>query len=186
MIKKPSRSLARKKRHYRMRRYLSGSPQKLRLTVFKSNKYIYAQLIDDTKGHTHVSASSLEAALVKDNSLKSKSNAEAAKAAGEYDTKLVVEKALVGFSELNCAVFGRGKALIASGVEQPVGWKEFLSFDDKYMDPAVKSDKGTRVKSPAQIDDALKAKVKDTAKQAFGSIGASGVARVDFLMDGDN
>ena len=110
---------------------------------------------------------------------------EAAKAAAAYDSKLVVEKALVDFIELNCAVLGRENDLITSGVEQPVGWKEFLTFEDKYMDPAYKSDKGTRVKSPAQIDDELKAKVKNVAKQAFESIGASGVARIDFLMDGD-
>lgn len=110
---------------------------------------------------------------------------EAARVASVYDRKLVIEKALVNFTELNCAVLGRGTDLIASGVEQPVGWKEFLTFEDKYMDPAVKSDKGVRIKPPAQIADTLKNKVKKLAKKAFESIGASGVARIDFLMDGD-
>jgi len=79
MINKPSRAEARKKRHYRLRRYLSGTAQRPRLTVFKSNKYIYAQLIDDVAGHTLASASSLDASL----GLKSKSNLEAAAAVGK-------------------------------------------------------------------------------------------------------
>ena len=113
MIKKPSRSLARKKRHYRMRRYLSGNPQKLRLTVFKSNKYIYAQLIDDTKGHTFVSASSLEAALVKGNKLKSTSNIEAAKAVGTEIAKRAINKGIetIVFDRSGYVYHGKIKAL---------------------------------------------------------------------------
>jgi large subunit ribosomal protein L18 len=79
MINKPSRADARRKRHYRLRRYLSGTAARPRLTVFKSNKYIYAQLIDDVAGHTLASASSLDASL----GLKSKSNLEAAAAVGK-------------------------------------------------------------------------------------------------------
>jgi len=79
MINKPSRADARRKRHYRLRRYLSGTAQRPRLTVFKSNKYIYAQLIDDVAGHTLASASSLDASL----GLTSKSNLEAATAVGK-------------------------------------------------------------------------------------------------------
>ena len=113
MIKKPSRSLARRKRHYRMRRYLSGNPQKLRLTVFKSNKYIYAQLIDDTKGHTHVSASSIEPALVKENSLKSTSNIDAAKAVGTALAKRAIEKGFdtIVFDRSGYIYHGKIKAL---------------------------------------------------------------------------
>ena len=113
MIKKPSRSLARKKRHYRMRRYLSGNPQKLRLTVFKSNKYIYAQLIDDAKGHTHVSASSLEQALIKDNGLKSSSNIEAARTVGAAIAKRALEKGIdtIVFDRSGYVYHGKIKAL---------------------------------------------------------------------------
>jgi len=82
MINKPSRNVARKKRHYKMRRYLSGTAVRPRLTVFKSNKYIYAQLIDDVAGRTLASASTMDATLVKDNELKSTSNIDAAKIVG--------------------------------------------------------------------------------------------------------
>ena len=82
MINKPSRAKARQKRHYKMRRYLSGTAARPRLTVFKSNKYIYAQLIDDVAGCTLASASSVDATLVKAGSLKSTSGIDAAKAVG--------------------------------------------------------------------------------------------------------
>jgi len=87
MINKPSRKVARQKRHYKMRRYLSGTAVRPRLTVFKSNKYIYAQLIDDVAGRTLASASTMDATLVKDNGLKSTSNVDAAKVVGEQVAK---------------------------------------------------------------------------------------------------
>jgi len=94
MIKKPSRALARKKRHYKMRRNLSGTAARPRLTVFKSNKYIYAQLIDDVAGHTLASASSLDAAFVKANNLESTSNLDAAKAVGTAVAKKALDKGI--------------------------------------------------------------------------------------------
>ena len=113
MIKKTSRSLLRKKRHYKMRKNLSGTSQKLRLTVFKSNKYIYAQLIDDTKGHTHVSASSLDSSLIKENNLKSTSNMEAAKAVGAVLAKKALEKGIetIVFDRSGYMYHGKIKAL---------------------------------------------------------------------------
>jgi len=94
MINKPSRAVARKKRHYKMRRNLSGTAVRPRLTVFKSNKYIYAQLIDDVAGHTLASASTLDVAFVKANNLESKSNLEAAKAIGTHVAKKALEKGI--------------------------------------------------------------------------------------------
>lgn len=82
MINKPCRADARKKRHYRLRRYLSGTAVRPRLTVFKSNKYIYAQLIDDVKGHTLVSASTVDTNFVSAEKLKNTSNMDAAKSVG--------------------------------------------------------------------------------------------------------
>ena len=113
MIKKPSRNLARRKRHYKMRKNLSGTPDKLRLTVFKSNKYIYAQLIDDTKGHTLVSASTMEAALVKDNGLESTSNMDAAKTVGTVLAKRALEKGIetIVFDRSGYIYHGKVKAL---------------------------------------------------------------------------
>jgi large subunit ribosomal protein L18 len=60
MIKKQSRDALRRKRHERMRLRLSGSAERPRLSVFRSAKYIYAQVIDDTSGRTLAAASSRE------------------------------------------------------------------------------------------------------------------------------
>ena len=99
MIKKISSKEARDKRHYRLRNTLSGTNEKPRLAVFRSNNHIYAQIIDDTKGHTLVSSSTMEAFFSK---LENKSNIDAAKAVG----KRVAEKALE--SGITTVVFDRG------------------------------------------------------------------------------
>ncbi|MFN2131252.1 MAG: 50S ribosomal protein L18 [Anaerolineae bacterium] len=58
---KETRSAARKRRHQRVRRQISGTSRIPRLSVFRSLKHIYAQIIDDTVGQTLVSASTLDA-----------------------------------------------------------------------------------------------------------------------------
>ena len=63
MFKKRDRNEVRVIRHARVRKKISGTPEMPRLCVYRSNKYIYAQVIDDTKGITLVQASSLEPAL---------------------------------------------------------------------------------------------------------------------------
>jgi len=60
MIKKVDSKKARAKRHARIRSKISGTPQRPRLSVFRSAKHIYAQLIDDVNGVTLASASSLD------------------------------------------------------------------------------------------------------------------------------
>jgi large subunit ribosomal protein L18 len=63
MTQVASRGAARHKRHERIRLHLSGSPERPRLTVFRSLNHIYAQVIDDASGKTLASASSLEKEL---------------------------------------------------------------------------------------------------------------------------
>src|SRR5690625_4653101 len=79
MITKPTRNSRRKKRHGRVRNKLFGTQERPRLNVFRSNKNIYVQLIDDVNGTTVASASSTD----KDIGLGSTSNIEAAKQVGE-------------------------------------------------------------------------------------------------------
>lgn len=54
-------TIARKRRHFRVRKRVVGTAERPRLAVFRSSKHIVAQVIDDTKGHTLVAASSVEA-----------------------------------------------------------------------------------------------------------------------------
>jgi large subunit ribosomal protein L18 len=60
MIRNESRTERRKRRHYRIRKKIFGTPERPRLCVYKSLKHLYAQIIDDTVGHTLVAASTLE------------------------------------------------------------------------------------------------------------------------------
>ncbi len=77
MIKRPDTNAQRLKRHKRVRGKIAGTPERPRLNVFRSETNIYAQLIDDVKGVTLVSASSLEKGFE-----GSGSNCEAAKKVG--------------------------------------------------------------------------------------------------------
>jgi len=63
MIKKISRNALRYKRHRRLRKRIKGTPTRPRLSVFRSIKHIYAQVVNDEEGHTLVSASTLDKEL---------------------------------------------------------------------------------------------------------------------------
>ncbi len=63
MIKQHNARALRLKRKRRIRGRISGTPARQRLSVFRSGKHIYAQVIDDTRGHTVVAASSLDAGV---------------------------------------------------------------------------------------------------------------------------
>ncbi len=100
MIKKPSRKVLREKRHWRMRNKLSGTASCPRLAVFRSNKHIYAQVIDDVQGVTIAAASTMEKEI--SNELKTTSDINAATAVGTA----VAERAKAkGIEEI---VFDRG------------------------------------------------------------------------------
>ena len=109
MIKKVSRIENRLKRHLRIRQTVSGTPEKPRLNVFRSNKQIYAQVIDDTTGRTLCSASSKDKEL----SLTNGSNIEAAAKVGtlvaQRAIQLKIEK--VVFDRGGYLYHGRVKAL---------------------------------------------------------------------------
>ncbi|MBC5624488.1 50S ribosomal protein L18 [Clostridium sp. NSJ-49] len=98
MFKKVDKNSSRVKRHLRVRKKVSGTPERPRLSVYRSEKNIYAQIIDDVNAVTLVSASTLD----KDLNLKVGGNKEAAKLVGELIAKRAVDK---GITEV---VFDRG------------------------------------------------------------------------------
>ena len=106
----------------------------------------------------------------------------ALRVAFEWDDTVIVEKALEDFTEVNCAVLGDGGEITVSDTEQPVGWKNFLTFADKYSGDV----KATRHKIPAEVGDEINGRVSELAVRAVDAVGASGVARIDFLVKGDD
>ena len=100
MIKKQSRSEVRAKKHMKVRKRLSGTAERPRLAVFRSNSHMYAQVIDDTAGNTLVSASTLQKE-VKDG-LEKTNNIEAAAKLGGVIAKRALDKGIT------TVVFDRG------------------------------------------------------------------------------
>ncbi|MCT4597404.1 MAG: 50S ribosomal protein L18 [Vallitalea sp.] len=100
MIKKPSRSKIRVKKHKKIRNKIQGTSERPRLAVFRSDKHMYAQVIDDLTGHTLVAASTIEKAIGE--GLDKTNNVAAAALVGETIGKRAVEK---GITEV---IFDRG------------------------------------------------------------------------------
>ncbi len=108
MIKKPGNNKLRKKRHGRIRNKVFGTEQRPRLNVYKSLTNIYVQIINDEKGHTLVSASTLEGDF-KD---KGTGNKEAAREVGKLIAKKAVE---TGIKQV---VFDRGGYLFHGRIKE--------------------------------------------------------------------
>ena len=107
MINKVSKNASREKRHLRIRQTLKGTAEKPRLSVFRSNSQIYAQIIDDVTGKTLCSASSLDKEL----KLAHGSNVAAATEVGT----LVAKRALA--LKIETVVFDRGGYLFHGRVK---------------------------------------------------------------------
>lgn len=97
MVKKTDRKMERTRRHIRVRRKISGTAERPRLCVYRSNTNLYAQIIDDVAGNTIVQVSTL------DKEIKTKySNKAAAKEVGALIAKKALEK------DIKTVVFDRG------------------------------------------------------------------------------
>ena len=100
MVKRADKNRQRLKRHLRVRGKISGTPERPRLSVFRSNNHMYAQIIDDTVGNTLVAASTLEKDVKAE--LKKTNDVEAAAYLGTVIAKKALDK---GIKEV---VFDRG------------------------------------------------------------------------------
>ncbi|KAB0576886.1 large subunit ribosomal protein L18 [Fusobacterium naviforme] len=109
MVSKESRKAVRAKKHWRMRRTLSGTAMRPRLAVFRSNSHMYAQIIDDTVGKTLVAASTIEKEAK--SALEHTNTVEAA----AYVGKLIAERAAEkGIKEV---IFDRGGFLYTGKIQ---------------------------------------------------------------------
>ena len=100
MVSKESRQKVRVKKHMKIRNRFSGTTERPRLAVFRSNNHMYAQIIDDTVGNTLVSASTLEKAVKSE--LEKTNNVDAAAYLGTVIAKRAIEKGI------KTVVFDRG------------------------------------------------------------------------------
>ena len=100
MIKKQSRKDVRVKKHMKVRNRFSGTAERPRLAVFRSNNHMYAQIIDDTVGNTLVSASTLQKDVKAE--IEKTNNVEAAAKLGEVIAKKALDKGITN------VVFDRG------------------------------------------------------------------------------
>ncbi|WAM34657.1 50S ribosomal protein L18 [Caldicellulosiruptor morganii] len=117
MYKKVNRNEKRLIRHKRIRKKVFGTAERPRLCVYKSLKYIYAQIIDDEKGHTLVAASSLEPEIK--SRLSSTKSVEAAQYVGKVIAERAKEKGItrVVFDRGGYPYHGRVKALAEAARE---------------------------------------------------------------------
>jgi D-alanine-D-alanine ligase len=101
--------------------------------------------------------------------------------AANFDRRILVEKAVTGGIEINCAVMGYGNDIKTSVLEQPLSWSEFLAFEDKYLrgDEGMKS--ADRI-IPAPISEELTQKIKDLSVKAFKAVDGRGIVRIDYLV----
>jgi large subunit ribosomal protein L18 len=100
MINKESRNVIRQKKHLKIRNRFSGTTERPRLAVYRSNNHVYAQVIDDTVGKTIVSASTVEKSVASE--LEKTNNVDAA----AYVGKVIAERALA--ADIKEVVFDRG------------------------------------------------------------------------------
>ncbi|XP_015868396.2 large ribosomal subunit protein uL18c isoform X1 [Ziziphus jujuba] len=100
-------------RHSRIRKKVEGTPERPRLCVFRSNKHLYVQVIDDTKMHTLASASTMQKPVSEEFDCSSGPNLEVAKKVGEAIAKSCLEKGItkVAYDRGGYPYHGRVKAL---------------------------------------------------------------------------
>lgn len=95
-----------------------------------------------------------------------------------YDDKVIVEKALTDFREINCACIKLGDKYLVSECEEPMTSGEILSFSDKYS--------GERKSVfPAELDGKTASKIKDLTSYIYRKLEFSGAVRIDYLLDGE-
>ena len=109
MVNKKSRALVREKKHRRMRNHLSGTAERPRLAVFRSNNHMYAQIIDDTVGNTLVAASTLDKDVKAE--LEKTNNVDAAAYLGTVVAKKALDKSI------ETVIFDRGGFIYAGKVQ---------------------------------------------------------------------
>ena len=97
-----------------------------------------------------------------------------------YSNNVIVEQALVDFTEYNCAAVNTKLDIFVSEIEKPTNFKDYLTFENKYMDN-IKLE--TKTEFPAKISVELAEEIKNVTETIVKSLNIKGVTRCDFLYD---
>lgn len=113
---------------------------------------------------------------------------EALEYAFTFGPKVLVERAIMNLREINCAVLGDYEEAQASECEEPISSDEILSYEDKYVAGSKGGSEGMRTAKrelPAKLPPEKREQIRRLAVETFQTLGCSGVARIDFMIDKD-
>lgn len=97
-----------------------------------------------------------------------------------FDNLLIVEEAVENLIEYNCSSMRYNGEIVASQIEQPQSWSDFLNFEDKYIKKGKKLHKKMK---HTKIGQRLEQKIKTMTKLVHSEFGLKGVVRIDYLFD---
>ncbi len=97
-----------------------------------------------------------------------------------YDDKVIVEKELKSFKEINCGAYKLKDKIIVSECEEPITKNEILSFNDKYLGYKTGSNK----KFPAEIPKETRDKIRAITEKIYRKADFSGIIRIDYILSG--
>ena len=102
-----------------------------------------------------------------------------------YDDKVLVEESVENLIEVTLPIMGNDEVQLAA-IERPLNKTDFFDFNDKYLSGGKKTGGVNNQYSeiPAHIDDKLAQQVQDFGKKTYHALGCSGIARIDFLIEG--
>lgn len=108
--------------------------------------------------------------------------------AASFADRILAEPAITSLREINCSVLGDPDECRASVCEEPFMHDEILSYEDKYMSGSKGGSKGMASlgrKIPADLPTEKSEEIRELSRKIFKALGASGVVRIDFLLDCD-
>lgn len=135
------------------------------------NKFKYPVIIKPARLGSSIGISTAKNAQELENALITAFN---------YDDKVIVEKLLVDFKEINCSAFKVGETIMVSPCEEPITAGEILSFNDKYLG----SKTGSNKKFPAEIPNEISSKIQSITEKIYRKCDFLGVIRIDFIIHG--
>lgn len=110
---------------------------------------------------------------------------QAMEVAASFDRRILIERAATDPLEINCACLGYAGEALPSLCEQPAGWDEFLTFEDKYTRGGGKGMKSLSRQVPAPISDELTQRIQGYTADIFRMLECKGVVRVDYILEGE-